>query len=969
MPIIIQKPTYFRKNEANTIRISKTALKAIPKVSAHPHFRKVKNWMDITFNYKSVPENQLEVVLFDATQVEPEGVLEVSPKALNNFQIDSIVFHDFDLGWLTVFRDELDISEFDFIFDSRLYQPELSAVIQNKSNVLLNWTQADETDGTTDYNVYRKIGNGSFTQLTTVTGSLTYTDTGLLPDTTYTYKVEIPDLVKYLPADDLEAITTARPAIPQNLTASSTSGQVTLNWEAIAGSGITYRVFRSLTSGGQTTPIISGLTGTTYIDSTVTDGILYYYTVRSYDGFESFDSNEVQMEPMGNFSLSSVEKIDVDELRATWTSAAGADSYNLLYRPVSGVMMQITNAVSPQNIIGLLPDTDYEVYIRAVNSTFSKNSNTITTRTPFIPAIPTGLVGTSYENQQTNLSWNAMAGADSYEIWRRTTGSLALIGTSATPSFNNTGLVNGTTYYYAVKSVNVDGSLTFKSALSGEVNVLPNNVGVVSSYAIPAGAWPAGNQLINFSTVTTNILAASISSIEIRYFNSAGALQGSSTSGAGVTTHTTPTFTVPLNTQYAVYSIVSLTDGQTIQGQTVYLRTAPEKVTNLAQNMANTNLSWTAAVNANKYRVFRSTTTTFSTTPIATVTTTSYTSVNSEILHYWTVKGFNDSAWTGVQVGNNAASSVGINLSEQSNITTNQPIAGVDLFTPATQQIRVDWTNVHEANAGGALRIYVKNQSNPFILLQTIINPASTGQFTDSVINGDYNEYKLEYTNNAGRVSGASYIFGNPNFDNHAIAAIGNAVGSVTVNGSSSNAGDRVSLSWPAVDGASHYSIYARKTTGGIYRTATTTSTSGTIDGLTPDTVNFFVVEAGTTKNGSNHATDTAARKFPEVSSTPVTNIIATGTVTVTGYTTTSVSLSWPVIANATVYFIEYGTSPGVYNIGSGSSLTNSVVVTDLIINTQYFFRVSGGYFKNSLATSTGSAASRFPEVTETPRS
>ncbi len=76
------------------------------------------------------------------------------------------------------------------------------------------------------------------------------------------------------------------------------------------------------------------------------------------------------------------------------------------------------------------------------------------------PITPTSLVATA-SNAVVSLSWNGSAGADSYIVKRSTTGGSGYVtiasGVTAT-SYLDTGLVNGTTYYYVVIATNIYGA-------------------------------------------------------------------------------------------------------------------------------------------------------------------------------------------------------------------------------------------------------------------------------------------------------------------------------------------------------------------------------------------------------------------------------------------------------------------------------------------------------------------------------
>src|SRR5215469_6195130 len=76
-------------------------------------------------------------------------------------------------------------------------------------------------------------------------------------------------------------------------------------------------------------------------------------------------------------------------------------------------------------------------------------------------------------NGQVVLSWSASSGATSYNVKRSTTngGPYNTIASPTTASYTDTGLTNGTTYYYVVSAVNSAG----ESANSSQVSATPNN--------------------------------------------------------------------------------------------------------------------------------------------------------------------------------------------------------------------------------------------------------------------------------------------------------------------------------------------------------------------------------------------------------------------------------------------------------------------------------------------------------------
>jgi len=88
---------------------------------------------------------------------------------------------------------------------------------------------------------------------------------------------------------------------------------------------------------------------------------------------------------------------------------------------------------------------------------------------------PTNLKAASSGYNSIKTSWNAVAGATGYEVWRgaTSTGTFVLAGTTSATSFNNTGLVIETIYYYKIRSYVLLGTTKSYSDFSTIVSTKP----------------------------------------------------------------------------------------------------------------------------------------------------------------------------------------------------------------------------------------------------------------------------------------------------------------------------------------------------------------------------------------------------------------------------------------------------------------------------------------------------------------
>jgi len=120
---------------------------------------------------------------------------------------------------------------------------------------------------------------------------------------------------------------------------------------------------------------------------------------------------------------------------------------------------------------------------------------------PLPPAAPANLVATG-GNHQVYLTWTASSGATSYSVKRGASsgGPYAPVGTAASTTYTDTGLVNGTTGYYVVSALNAVG----EGVPSSEVSATPT--APILSYNFEddtVGQAPAGITLLSGELLVT----------------------------------------------------------------------------------------------------------------------------------------------------------------------------------------------------------------------------------------------------------------------------------------------------------------------------------------------------------------------------------------------------------------------------------------------------------------------------------
>jgi hypothetical protein len=293
-------------------------------------------------------------------------------------------------------------------------------------------------------------------------------------------------------------------------TASAAGGTVTVQWPQTAFGGAPlggypaggYAVRRHPASGGAAaTPaatcdaVVAGTAATLSCQEAGVPPGAWRYTVTpvlgTWTGAESPLSAVVAVAPAAPV-LTAVTAQNpsagrpTGDVQVAWGAVAGAEGYNVYRRTTTGAYdvgaplngatpVTATSFADPGT--GLTGWASYAYVVRAVAAgAQSASSNELTATAIGRPDPPSGVIATLRPAADVEVGWSAVAGADGYNVYRRTGTGAYDFGAplnGATPAtgttFADASPVHGTTYRYVVRAVRAGaGGVQVESADSAE---------------------------------------------------------------------------------------------------------------------------------------------------------------------------------------------------------------------------------------------------------------------------------------------------------------------------------------------------------------------------------------------------------------------------------------------------------------------------------------------------------------------
>ena len=187
------------------------------------------------------------------------------------------------------------------------------------------------------------------------------------------------------------------------------------------------------------------------------------------------------------------------QVALSWPASVAATSYHVKRAAFSGgpYTTVACSATTNYTDTGLTNGTSYYYVVSAAYTAgFDGGGESVDSKEALAtpqgaPLAPTGLTATS-GNTQVALTWNASAGATSYNVKRATIsgGPYTIVAGSSSTSYTDTGLSNGMTYYYVVTALNSGG----ESGNSSQASATPQAVPTATPTPVPPTATPTSTR-------------------------------------------------------------------------------------------------------------------------------------------------------------------------------------------------------------------------------------------------------------------------------------------------------------------------------------------------------------------------------------------------------------------------------------------------------------------------------------------
>ena len=354
--------------------------------------------------------------------------------------------------------------------------------------------------GAEKYWIYRSTDGVNFKYYDS-TAKTSYTNTGALLGTKYHYRVKAVAVVNgknVASADSGTKSLFTTPAAP-DVSIYRVNGKPQLKWSAVTGAE-KYWIYRS--TDGVNFKYYDSTTGTSYTNCIAASGTEYYYKVKAaaVENGKNVASDFSNTKSL--FTTPAAPSVSITTSKGkpklTWKAVTGADKY-WIYRSTDGKNFKYYNETDEAGYTNYSTNigTTYYYKVRAVKTIDGNDHKSDFSAVRSIQCRPAAVnLSISRSYGKPKLTWDAVADADKYWIYRSTDGkNFKCYDTTTKTSYINSGAAFNTIYCYKVKAVKVvngrnvaSGSGSAKSVITA---LAKPSVSITTSDGKPYISWDA----------------------------------------------------------------------------------------------------------------------------------------------------------------------------------------------------------------------------------------------------------------------------------------------------------------------------------------------------------------------------------------------------------------------------------------------------------------------------------------------
>ena len=361
----------------------------------------------------------------------------------------------------------------------------------------LKW---NAVSGAAKYWVYRSTDGVNFKYYDS-TAKTSYTNTGALLGTKYHYRVKAVAVVNgknVASAYNGTKSLFTTPAAP-GVSIYRVNGKPQLKWSAVTGAE-KYWIYRS--TDGVNFKYYDSTTGTSYTNCIAASGTEYYYKVKAAAVVNGKDVASDFSNTKSLFTTPAAPSVSITTSKGkpklTWKAVKGADKY-WIYRSTDGKNFKYYNKTDEAGYTNYSTNigTTYYYKVRAVKTIDGNDHKSDFSAVRSIQCRPAAVnLSISRSYGKPKLTWDAVADADKYWIYRSTDGkNFKYYDTTTKTSYINSGAAFNTIYCYKVKAVKVvngrnvaSGSGSAKSVITA---LAKPSVSITTSDGKPYISWDA----------------------------------------------------------------------------------------------------------------------------------------------------------------------------------------------------------------------------------------------------------------------------------------------------------------------------------------------------------------------------------------------------------------------------------------------------------------------------------------------